>query len=267
MFESIAVSSLCKVFPDEKPRDVLSGQASFFRNEPWSFQVAYRWSGLAASEMSVIAETAPGMKARLYEVGLVPSGLPCYPDHDDNVVRTDPGLYPDPLFPRPDGLFPLVPGEWRSVWIEAEPDPLHPAGDHRIVVRMAGPDGEPLGRADAVVHVIGADLPEQSLIHTDWLHADCIATAYGLDIFSEKHWERIGQFIRSAVRHGINMLYTPLFTPPLDTAPGGERPTVQLVEISRSDGRYGFGFSRLDRWIDLGLSCGVRFLLLGKGQI
>lgn len=31
---------------------------------------------------------------------------------------------------------------------------------------------------------------------------------------------------------GINLLLTPVFTPPLDTAVGGERPTVQLVDVT-----------------------------------
>lgn len=32
----------------------------------------------------------------------------------------------------------------------------------------------------------------------------------------------------------MNMLYTPLFTPPLDTAVGGERMTVQLVGMEKA---------------------------------
>ena len=53
--------------------------------------------------------------------------------------------------------------------------------------------------------------------------------------------------LRNAVDHGINMLLTPLFTPPLATRVGGERPTVQLVEVRGSKERYSFDFKRLDR--------------------
>ena len=49
----------------------------------------------------------------------------------------------------------------------------------------------------------------------------------------------------SAAEHGINMLLTPVFTPPLDTAKGGERTTVQLVDVTFADGQWSFGFDRL----------------------
>ena len=39
----------------------------------------------------------------------------------------------------------------------------------------------------------------------------------------------------NAVAHGVNLLYTPLFTPPLDTQVGGERTTVQLVDVERQE--------------------------------
>lgn len=55
------------------------------------------------------------------------------------------------------------------------------------------------------------------------------------------------------------MLLTPVFTPPLDTAIGEERPTVQLVDITVSDGKYTFGFANLHRWIKMALECGVEY--------
>lgn len=65
-------------------------------------------------------------------------------------------------------------------------------------------------------------------------------------------------FMQNAVRYGVNMLLTPIFTPPLDTAVGGERPTVQLVEVTEEDG-YRFGFDRLKRYMDLAWECGIRY--------
>ena len=50
---------------------------------------------------------------------------------------------------------------------------------------------------------------------------DCLATWYGVEIFSEEHWTIIEKYIHTAVKHGINMIHT-LFTPPLDTAVGGK---------------------------------------------
>ena len=59
------------------------------------------------------------------------------------------------------------------------------------------------------------------------------------------------------------MLLTPIFTPPLDTAVGGERRTVQLVDVTvQADGSYAFGFEKLDRWVEMGKRCGIRFFEL-----
>ena len=55
------------------------------------------------------------------------------------------------------------------------------------------------------------------------------------------------------------MILTPVFTPPLDTEVGGERPTVQLVDVQKSGDDYRFGFDRLERWVNLCLDCGVKY--------
>lgn len=109
------------------------------------------------------------------------------------------------------------------------------------------------------LEILKALLPRQTLIHTQWFHTDCLSTWYGVEVFSEEHWKVIEQYVRTAVRHGINMLLTPVFTPPLDTAVGGERPTVQLVDVKKSGEIYTFGFDRLKRWVELCLGCGVEY--------
>ena len=42
------------------------------------------------------------------------------------------------------------------------------------------------------------------------------------------------------------MLLTPVFTPPLDTAIGGERRTVQLVDVHVTENGYTFGFDKFE---------------------
>ena len=79
-------------------------------------------------------------------------------------------------------------------------------------------------------------------------------------VISEKHWRMCEEYIRTAVRNGVNMILTPVFTPELDTYVGGERLTTQLVDITvEADGSYGFGFDKLGRWIDMCLGCGVEY--------
>ena len=53
------------------------------------------------------------------------------------------------------------------------------------------------------------------------------------------------------------MLLTPVFTPPLYTAVGGERPTVQLVKVIKENNKYSFDFENFRRYINLCLNCGI----------
>jgi len=103
-------------------------------------------------------------------------------------------------------------------------------------------------------------LPPQKLTRYEWFHADCLAAYYRVEAWSEAHWEIVESFARNAARHGITALYTPLWTPPLDTEVGGERPTCQLLKISFNPktGTYRFGFDRLRRFLKMGKSLGFR---------
>lgn len=66
-------------------------------------------------------------------------------------------------------------------------------------------------------------------------------------------------YIGTAVKFGINMILTPIFTPPLDTRFGCERPTVQLIDVTREKGSYRFDFSKLDRFIEMCLAVGAEY--------
>ena len=66
--------------------------------------------------------------------------------------------------------------------------------------------------------------------------------------------------MRTAAQRHCNMLLTPVFTPPLDTAPGGERRTVQLVDVEDQGGAYRFGFEKFRRWIRLARDCGMEYI-------
>jgi hypothetical protein len=61
-------------------------------------------------------------------------------------------------------------------------------------------------------------------------------------------------------RYGINVILTPIFTPALDTDPGAERPTVQLVDIEKDGESYSFCFDKLIRWCGLCRKHGITHL-------
>lgn len=119
------------------------------------------------------------------------------------------------------GSVACVTGQVHSVWVEIDTHGEIPAGDYTFTLVIN--DGGSISRASLSVEIISAGLPEQELRVTQWFHCDCLATYYNVEIFSERHWEIIENFVRTAVKNGINMLLTPVFTPPLDTYIGGER--------------------------------------------
>jgi hypothetical protein len=258
-FDTICLSSLSKVFPDEELKDESFTGASAFRNETYSFQVAYKCKYLIRDiQVKVSSNGLKGVSVRT--VGLVPSELPCYNDPDDYILRSTPGLYPDPLFPIDinEGIY-AFPNQWRSLWITVDIEEDTSAGNYPIEVAFYNESGELLGQETFNLEVIPAALPEQKLIRTEWFYTDCLATWYGVEAFSPSHWDLIGKYLENAANHGINMILTPIFTPALETAVGHERPTMQLIGIKKQGDQYSFDFEKLDKWIDLSLDKGVQY--------
>lgn len=239
-----------------------------FRNERLSFQVAYRadvgegvldlkrWNAVRLG-----GALAPYAKARLVE-----NVLNMYPTYATNpggeFITTEPGAYPDLLrpFPYPNAVS-LPHAQTHAIWVDVELPADFAAGTYDITLAIfQEKTGDLLGEVRGEVKVLNAELPHQELIHTEWFYTDCIANHYRVKAFSEKHWKYIESFLRTAVKNGINMILTPVFTPELDTYIGGERLTTQLVGVELvSPGKFAFDFAKLHRWIDLCLDCGVEY--------
>ncbi|UVI30756.1 DUF4091 domain-containing protein [Paenibacillus spongiae] len=259
-FETRSISSLIKVFADEDLQAPPFTRASALAGETFSFQVAFRSSLTAKYVIRAEAESGIAADLSVRSVGLAPSEFPIYGNHDGNLLRSTPGLYPDPLFPL-DAIGELVapPQQWRAVWVTARLHQNAAAGIHPIHIRFVDAENNRIGEETFELEVLPAALPDQRLILTDWFHTDCLATYYGVEVFSERHWQIIDSYVQTAVRNGMNMILTPIFTPPLDTLVGGERPTVQLVDVEVTESGYRFGFERLARWIDLCTRAGIRY--------
>ena len=266
MFDEIfAVSSLEKVFSDTKPMPY-SGRLSMLRKDRLSFQAAFQFLGDRPDlrwGVWVRAEVESPLKQwiRLYHVKEIPSTHPVTDDSDGNDLRTTPGLYPDLLQPLNDGMLRADLGRWNALWVEIASDEETPAGEFPVKVTLTLGEGETsrVLTAETTVEVIPAVLPDQELIRTEWFHGDCVADYYHVEVFSEEHWELLRKQIACAAEYGINMLLTPVFTQPLDTAVGGERTTIQLVDVARNNGVYSFGFDKLDRWVRMCRECGIQY--------
>jgi hypothetical protein len=257
-FETRCISSLVKVFADEELTEDAYPQGSALIGEYYSFQIAYR-STVLLNNIRVAVESQLAEYISVRSVGLVPSEMPNYEDHDDFLLRTTPGLYPDPLFPMDGGTCRTLPNQWWSLWITVQLTANVAPGLHPIHIQFINESGELLGSETFQLDAIAAELPEQELIHTEWFYLDCLATWYKVDAFSEPHWAIIESYVSHYVEYGMTMILTPLFTPPLEMDVGKERPTVQLIDVKRESNRYTFDFSRLERWIELCLRNGIKY--------
>lgn len=258
------LSSLEKVFLNHEPVATCGKINAIFKNETYSYQIALYTehtdgNGINFPFVSVKAEGNFAGIVKIKEVGNVPSQLPVYAGSDTDYLSHSPGLFPDPLFDLVENKIKLVPRQWRSLWVELTPDKDAPAGMYTTVIRLLAEDGTELACVEESIEVLDAALPKQELIHTEWMHFDCIGSYYGVDMLSEEHWSLMERYIKTAAEHGVNMILTPLFTPPLDTKVGGERPTVQLVDVFMINGVYSFKFEKLKRFVEMCQKLGVEY--------
>ena len=250
------VDSLEKVFPDLEPVEQREEITALW-GETVSFQVAYQLDAPRYLRGKVQVESE--LSCRIRKVSLVPVNYPCHRKRDDNYLRTTPGLYPDLLQDiNTEGII-LVPEQWQSLWIDVEVDERIKAGAYPIRVTIYDDKNELSSEVGVSITVIATELPKLPIRHTEWFYADCIADYYLVDAFSKEHWMLLENYMKTAVKRRCNMILTPLFTPPLDTAIGGERTTVQLVKIEVNNGSYHFDFSALERWVALAKQCGFTY--------
>lgn len=257
-FEMHALSSLEKVFCDQAPQ-AEAPEVQGFQNEMLCFQLAYCY-GPESEERTPFLRVSVQSEIRVHvrQVKQVPVQRPAYLHTDGDYLRSAPGLYPDLLREITPYNLRAFPGQWQSLWFEVDPDGIAP-GAYPIGIRIEDEQGQCLGEYTQTVTILPGHLPPQALIHTKWLHTDCLAQYYHVPVFSEEHWRILEQFIRTAVAGGINMILTPIHTPPLDTRVGGERLTTQLVDVYVEHGRYRFGMEKLRRWIHMCKGCGVQY--------
>lgn len=255
-FKTGQVSSLQRVFLDGRCDLTEHNCDSVLKGERYSYQIAYKSSEKFFAEIVIDSPLSQFITVR--SVGNVPSELPVYESDCEFCERNEPGLFPDVLFPIENNRVLIKRQNYYALWITVDLPKDTDAGDYEINIKLKK-DSETISENIFGLHVINAVLPEQKLIYTQWFHSDSIANYYKIPVFCEKFWALVESFIKAAVHTGVNMLLTPVFTPPLDTEIGGERLTVQLVDIKLENGKYSFGFDRFIRWVRLAQKCGIKY--------
>lgn len=255
-YELMLCDSLEKVLPDRRPRALQAGRLQVFGGERVSFQLAGRAVREAAGNGEALPVTFAGALAghiQVRRIELEPVLLASYDECDGQYLTHCAAMLPDILQPLAAGEVPALRclgSQWSSLWCDLTLPAGLAAGDSPLQITVWAPEGGVLADFTLTLCVQPQALPPQTLYHTEWFHADCLADYYQVPVWSEEHWRIVENFMQAAADVGINMLLTPLFTPALDTAVGGERTTTQLVDVFCDGGQYRFSFERLDRWID-----------------
>ena len=261
MLELKLTSPLEKFFPCHRMEDV-PGFSPYPVFSGEAFAVHAVFCDTEASLKTVLNAdiTCDSGEIRVYRLDFVPVRLPCYPDSCDSGYMTkEAGVYPDILTEISRDTLLFAPSRHLAM-LRIEVTGAT-AGKHKLTVALRPKKGELAEevKKELTFSVIDEVLPSQRTAVMQWLHADCIALYYNVPALSDEHFELLGRWIRTAVENGINCLYTPVFTPPLDTEVGGERLTVQLACVRRDGGKWSFSFEKLDRWCDMALKLGVEY--------
>lgn len=259
----IWLDSMAKAFHDEEPVESIEGECpSFFVNEVFSVQLGIKSTDESDNDLAEIE--IDGLLApftRLREVVAVPVRYAGKARHTGEYLRKSPGLFPDLLKDIKGGKLRLVSGYWQALHFtidlrNADKTKLN-FGKNNLIVTIKTEGNE--YKKEIEFEVLREELPRLSIYHTEWFHADCLADYYGVESLSERHWEIMANFIRHYGKSGMNTILVPTFTPPLDTEVGGERTTVQLVDVVKNGSSYSFNFDKVKRFIDICLESGIEY--------
>ena len=265
MIRAKAVSSLEKIMLTNKLGDF--SQVTVLpaaRGERVSFQViaedpveagVKRAMGLRISLRSKLSGCIKG-----FHVGQVPAQMPVYAErYSGEYITAEPSLIPDVLYPLKKQKYYTQPYSLVNFLFTVQvPRDLEP-GKYPVYITLTGVADGVAAKVKVVIDVKKAVIGESDLKYTQWFHCDSIADYFGVKMQSRRHWQLMERFIRTAAHTGVNMLLTPIFTPPLDTAVGTYRPTMQLVDVEKNGDCYTFGFEKLERWVELCQKYGIRY--------
>lgn len=265
------VSSLETIFSYETATHIETAAA--FRGERFSYQIVMLPEKSFRYQVDIKMPESVGA-IKVYKLKEVMMDRPVSTADEKSVLLTQqPGLMPDILFPIEEDMNRLVfkKDEIKVLWVRIDVSKDAPEGTYPITVEFTplkghywDPVAENISSTTFNLQVLPYTMPEQTIKYTQWFYADCIADYYGVPVYSERHWELIEAFIETAFDCGINVILTPVITPPLDTANGIYRTNVQLVGIKADGEKYSFNFEKLDRWIDICTKHGIKYFEISQ---
>lgn len=248
-------NNLDKFFFDVDTPVTPMSSASFLKNEIYSFQLTAKcnvnhWVQEYPIRFEIDSRLDPYLT--ISAVDYIPvyyTGMENQPEGD--YVKKEPGLYPDILRPLKNRCATLQNHQIRTFWFSLDVNG-ELCGRFPLNVKVIRTDtNESIGDLSITLDIIDCELPPLPITTTGWFHCDSLATVHHVKMMSKEHFEIIEKYVRVYAKFGHNMILTPIFTPPLDTDIGHERPTMQLVDVTLEKDQYSFAFSKLEYFIDM----------------
>lgn len=256
------LSSMAKIYTDrDLDCNFFQTHGCMLQNEAYSFQVAFK-----LDEEAGIPKAAVGLKVDVPEelkpytkikaIDYVPCDYTLFPPNLHLSDHPEQGLFPDILRDIPP-IHWATTNSWRGIFITVDGhNACITPGKYTIKTTFIF-NGE--FSKEFVIDVLDAKLPPQSIPVTNWFHTDCLCNYYHTEFDSKEYWRITENFAKTAIDYGINMLLMPIFTPPLDTAIGTYRRTIQLVDIVKDGNTYSFDFKKMRKWIKMCKRVGVEY--------
>ncbi|PYU65580.1 MAG: hypothetical protein DMG49_23915 [Acidobacteria bacterium] len=234
------VDSLVKVFPDSPAaRSKLEVPLLSARNGHTSLEVALRSEEHRVVQVRVVAPRLgnAALKVQTYRVGTVevnshPTDTPLA-----EVVRSEVGPYPDPLFPLAKEIS-LEGSRTETIWISVfTPEDTRP-GIYPGAIEIDA--GKRKLRLPFRVEVFAATVPkEQKLWVTNWLwfEQEMMAKHYPkLKSDPDRYWRVLENIARTMAEYKQNVVFVPVRT---------------LAKAHLADRGVQYDFGLVDRWIEI----------------
>lgn len=247
------ISSLEKIYTDKDLSEQRLLNFSMLKNERKSFQIAVECDTDLIAEIKVSSD----FNYNIYSVEKVKSDYPADRKAIDSYsVFSDDGYYYDLLMPISNS-YSFKKGI-NIIWFEIISNETLTSGKQNIKIDFVS-EKEAISEESLCVEIINQKLDFKDFVYTNWFHTDCLMSHYKIEAFSDEYWRIVKNYLKVAAEYGMNCVLTPIFTPPLDTEIGKERPTVQLVDVTLRDNKYSFNFEKLEKWIEISTECGIKY--------
>ncbi len=230
-------------------------------NERFSFQLVVRnevkvdgKTSDAPITISVSADAPEGWDIRIRRVGYVPMlhrNTGTIGEESDGLGMI-PGFVPDPLFEETSMSLPA--NETHAFWFSVKPAPGVKPGKFAISAILSTADqGEQTRTVNVNLHNVVIEKRHDFHV-TNWLYNDALLDFHNCKAFDEIYWKVLPKYFDNMVAHGQDMVYVPVFTPPLD---GVKRPTQLLRVTRKGKDKYQFDWRDVKRYVSLAKKSGI----------